>query len=75
MNNPLDAGEVVNKTNSNKCRNPKPRHEQRHVESISHYLGYADFDRNKAPQASKKDKKADTTIQSCISYSKQPPNN
>jgi len=66
MNNPLDAG-----TNSNKCRDPK----QRHVESISHYVGEAVFDRNKAPQPSKNDKKAATTIQSCISYSKQPPNN
>jgi len=66
MNNPLDAG-----TNSNKCMDPK----QRHVESISQYLGEAVFDRNKPAQTSKKDKKADTTIQSCLSYSKQPPNN
>jgi len=76
MDNPLDAGEVlVNKTNSKKYRDPKQRYEQRHVESLSQDLGEAVFDRNKPAQASKNDKKVDTTIQSCLSYSKQPPKN
>ncbi|QCD94540.1 hypothetical protein DEO72_LG5g2624 [Vigna unguiculata] len=71
MDNSLDAGEVLGyQSNSNKFRDSKGRHD-RYEESLSHFLGDAVFDKNKAGASSKnKDKKADATVQSSLSNSK-----